>query len=424
MEESYRERVGTTFVSHLGVTVMLDPGHFFTDHWDAATTAPYDWKGSCARFAEAADPAAAPGGEPLYDFAWIDAVLAQPFVAQAGGKIVLRVMETYASASRVPAWMKAEGYAQQLGGAGWWFSQMQDWAVIYLWQDVVAAFAQRYAGDERIASFVFDETFPALWDNVALCGNVHGLNPPRAANAGLMEVAAAYLAEDPTQLFTFVNWFAAESPPLDAFNQGYDLGNGQRSLGADDLPGAQGHWRQDMKFFQDGGSGAPCTVDAAEAEYMNYYLAQHAAIHGTGPVFVGAEANGWWIAETTGHRTGSDNPWNVDPWPDWSPAGTLPNDDGNLFPSARFWVWYTSGPPRAELAADRDSGLGQSGSDPCGVVPATFYVPDTPYDDPSHPAWTPDNLSAAKFREAFDTFGPRGTKAMFHHPPGYLTQFE
>jgi len=33
-------------------------------------------------------------------------------------------------------------------------------------------------------------------------------------------------------------------------------------------------------------------------------------------------------------------------------------------------------------------------------------------------------VSVAQIREAFSTFGQHGTKAMFHHPPGYLAQFQ
>ena len=130
------------------------------------------------------------------------------------------------------------------------------------------------------------------------------------------------------------------------------------------------------------------------------------------------------MANLSGHRNGSHNPWNVDPWPAWDPPGSLPKDDGDLFPSARFWVWYTSGAPRAATPAQQDSGLGQAGPDPCGVVPASFYsMAAASYSPADRPAWNPTNLSIDKWLRAFDTFGPRGTKAMFNHPPGYLEQF-
>lgn len=424
-EDDYRELVGTTPVTYLGVGALVDAGAFFSEHWNASTTAPYDWKTVCARISEASDPNAAPGGEQLYDFGWFDTLLDQEFV-KGGGKVVLRVMETYSSGGKLPKWMLSEGYSMPGTDGGWSYSQMQDAAVVYMWQDIMSAFAKRYAGDDRFAAIVFDETFPSLWEHQTLCGNFRDLDDDaRAANAGLMEIGQVMLDEDPGMLWTIVNWFSAQDGPLAAWEDGYDLGDGTHTPGANDLPGVQGHWRQDIKFFNAEGSGSACSVDATQSKYMNFYLAQHAAINHTGPVFVGSEANGWSVAATTGHRNGGDNPWNLNSWPEWDPAGSLPDDDGDLFPSARFWVWYTSGAPRAADSAARDSGFGQAGEDPCGVVPANFYMPSTPdYDPGNRPAWTPQNLSIAKYKKAFDTFGPKGTNAMFNHPPGYLEQFQ
>jgi hypothetical protein len=424
-EDDYREHVGTTPVTFLGLGVLVDAGVFFSEHWKTSTSAPYDWKDVCSRIDDAADPDAAPGGENLYDWTWFDTLLDLPFV-QNGGKVVLRVMETYSSGGKLPEWMLAEGYSTPGTDGGWSYSQMQDAAVVYMWQDIMTAFAKRYAGDDRFAAIVFDETFPSLWEHQTLCGNFRELSDDaQAANAGLMEIGKVILDEDPGALWTIVNWFAADDDPLTTWQNGYALGDGTHTPGADDLPGVQGHWRQDIKFFSAEGSGDACSVDATQSKYMNFYLAQHAAIHHTGPVFAGSEANGWTVNASTGHRNGAANPWGVSSWPEWDPAGSLPNDDGDMFPSARFWLWYTSGAPRAAEASERDSGLGQDGEDPCGVVPANFYMPSTPnYTPANRPAWTSDNLSIAQYKKAFDTFGPKGTKAMFNPPPGYLEQFQ
>jgi hypothetical protein len=423
VEDEYREFVGTTPVSYLGMSVGIEPGAFFSAEWKTASSAPYDWKGACARFEEAADPDAAPDGKPLYDFTWVDSLLEQEFVKN-GGKVILRMMETYSRSQDTPEWMTAEGYS--MPGVGWLYNQMQDAALVYMWQDIMTAFAKRYAGDERIASVVFDETYPSLWEQQELCGHFGGIeDAAQAGNAGMMEIGKSILEVDPGMLYSIVNWFAATDTPLQTWEQGYELGDGSHTSGADDLPGVQGHWRQDIKFFQGEGSGDACSVDAPESKYMNFYLAQHAAIHHTGPVFSGDEANGWQVYELEGHRDGAKNPWNAGSWPDWDPPGSLPSDDGDLFPSAHFWLWYTSGAPRAETAAARDSGLGQDGEDPCGVVPSDFYVMAVPNWNPDDkPAWTSQNLSIAKWRKAFDTFGPNGTKAMFNFPPGYLEGFE
>jgi hypothetical protein len=419
-EDEYKEFVGSTPVTHLGVSVMIDPALFFTDYWKNAETQPYDWKGTCGRISEARDPDAAPGGQPLYDWDWWDDLLGQPFVAEGRGRVIVKINETYTNASndRLPLWMRNEGYAKPATSGGRWFCQMQDWAAVYMWQDIMAAFAARYEGDSRIVSVNMDEVYPSMWENETLCGHVHDLVADRAANAGLMEIMKAYLDVDPGMLWAMVNWYPGQTPALDTWENGY----GGDSIGASDLPGVQGHWRQDMHFFNDMGTGSPCTVDGGDSQYMNSRLCQHYGVTRTAPVFVSTEENGWYVRDEyrTGHRSGDQNPWNADPWPE-NQTGSLPSDDGNLFPSARFFMWYASGEPRAETEEAKDSGLGQSGPDPCGVMPATFYcmyVPDWVPDD--KPAWSTTNLSIDKWLEAIDTFGPRGTKAMFFHPDGYI----
>jgi hypothetical protein len=421
-EDDYKEFVGSTPVTHLGVSIMVDPSLFFTEYWKNAEGQPYDWKGTCGRLPEAQDPDAAPGGRPLYDWAFWDELLGRPFIAEGKGRLIVKIQETYTNGSndRCPLWMRNEGYATPGTDSGRWFCQMQDRAVVAMWQDIMAAFAARYDGDRRIASVNMDEVYPSLWEQRELCGNNHDLEFQTAAASGLMDIMKAYLDVDPGMLWAIVNWYPARTPAVDTWESGY----GGDTIGANDLPGVQGHWRQDMKFFDDMGGGSPCTVDGDDAQWMNSRLCQHDGVNRTAPVFVSTEANGWIIAEAnlSGHRNGAMNPWNADPWPRCTePAGSLPGDDGNLFPSARFWVWYASGEPRAESEAARDSGLGQDGPDPCGVMPASFYcmyVPDWAPDD--RPAWTGGNLSIEKWLEAIDTFGPRGTKAMFYHPDGYV----
>jgi len=421
-EEDYKEFIESTPVTHLGISIFVDPSLLFTDYWKHAGSQPYDWKGTCGRISEAQNPDAAPGGQPFYDWTWWDNLLSQPFLAEGKGRLIVKIQQTYTNASddRCPLWMRNEGYAKPGTDNGRWYFQMQDLAAVYMWQDIMAAFATRYNGDTHIASINMDEVYPSMWEQETLCGNVHELSDEKAANSGLMEVMAAYLEVDPGMLWGMVNWYPSESPGVDAWENGY----GGDSLGANDLPGVQGHWRQDMKFFKDMGTGSPCSVDAVDSRYMNSYLCQYYGVNAAAPVFVSTEANGWTInnENLTGHRNGSLNPWNVDQWPQvQEPPGSLPNDDGNLFPSARFWVWYCSGEPRASSDADKDSGLGQEGVDPCGVMPANFYcmyVPDwVPTDKP---AWTTANLSIEKWLEAIDTFGPQGTKAMFAHPDGYI----
>jgi hypothetical protein len=295
---------------------------------------------------------------------------------------------------------------------------MQDPAVVSMWQDIMAAFAARYNGDTRIASMLLDEVYPSLWQRQDLCGNFGGLDDAKAANAGLISIMKAYLDVDPDVLWAIVNWFPSQTPVISTWENGY----GGNTLGANDLPGVQGHYRQDPKFFQgNAGSGNECAVDTDEdAIWMNDYLIQYYGVNGLAPIFTADEANGWYMDSYT-NRTGSSNPWNAAVWP--QDGESLPNDDGNQMPSARFWTWYYSGAPKA-TGASADSRLGQDGTDPCGVVPANFYCMEVPtWNRQDRPTWTSANLSLENWLAAFSTFGPNGTQAMFAHPEGYLQQF-
>ncbi len=428
-ENDYREFVGDTPVTHLGVSIFVDPSLFFTEYWRNSPVQPYDWKGACRRISAAQDPDAAPNGQPLYDWSRWDELLNQRFVAEKGGKVILKIQQGYTNAtnSRSPLWMRNEGYiaAPDANGwnSNWWHSQMQDWAAVYMWQDIMAAFATRYKGDSRIASLNMDEVYPSLYRNRTMCGLVHDLPAAQAANAGLIEVMKAYLDIDPGMLWAMVNWHPANYSDSRSSVTIWENGYGGRSIGVNSLPGVQGHWIQDMRFFGGNiGSGSPGTIDSDDSSGLNRYLSQYYGVNRKAPVFVSSEAHGWSLSARN-YRTGNANPWGVNIWPDQNRGGVLPNDDGKLFPSARFWAWYTSGTPRA-VGSNADSGLGQAGSDPAGVMPANFYTMFVPtWFREDRPAWNSANLSIQSWLDAFDTFGPRGTKAMFNHPDGYLEQF-
>ena len=424
-ENNYKEFVGDTPVTHLGVSIFIDPSLFFTEHWRNSSTQPYNWKGICDRISAAADPDAAPNGQPLYEWSRWDELLNQPFIAKNGGKVILKIQQTYTGNKndRSPQWMRNEGYIVPSNNDNWWHSQMQDWATVYMWQDIVAAFAARYKGDSRIASINMDEAYPSDYQNRTMCGLVHNLKASKAVNSGLIEIMKAYLDVDPGMLWAMVNWHSAEyDTPVSSIDR-WESGYGGQTIGVNDLPGVQGHWINDPKFFNTMGSGSPGTVDAKESGGMNTYLYQYYGVNRTAPVFAGHEAHGWNLRDSARetHRTGSANPWNIKKWP--RAGGSLPNDGGKMFPSARFWAWYMSGAPRAE-GDKADSKLGQVGRDPAGVAPANFYVMAVPtWFREDRPAWNKTNLSIQSWLDAFDTFGPRGTKAMFAHPDGYLEQF-
>ena len=409
-------------MTHLGINFNVNPGHFFTAYWRSSATAPYAWKSQCGRIAAAQDPDAAPGGQPLYDWAFWDGVLGQPFIAQGKGKLIVRVMETYASSGRTPLWMRNEGYAKPGTSDSWVYCQMQDRATVYMWQDIMAAFATRYRGDPRLAAMLFDETYPSLWEHQSLCGNLHGLNDGKAANAGLMEIMKAYLDVDPGMLWAIVNWFPAQSPVIETWEKGYDLGGGKQSLGADDLPGVQGHLRQDIKFFDNEGGGRRARSTPRAASFSTTCWPS------TTPSRAARRSSSA-MRPTAGSRQ-PERPSQRQPESlerrsvaGLGSAGLAAQRRRRPFPSTRFWVWYTSGAPRAATPAQQDSNSARPGPTPAGWCRQASTRCPRPLLARRPPAWNPSNLSIDKWLRAFDTFGPNGTRAMFNHPPGYLEQF-
>ena len=78
-------------------------------------------------------------------------------------------------------------------------------------------------------------------------------------------------------------------------------------------------------------------------------------------------------------------------------------------------LWALSGPPKGE---NKDSGLGQVGEDPSGVMPVHNILVSWSM------TWEKLNPSLAEWHEALDTFGPAGTFAFPYLPPGYQADNE
>ena len=73
-------------------------------------------------------------------------------------------------------------------------------------------------------------------------------------------------------------------------------------------------------------------------------------------------------------------------------------------------LWVLSGSP---TAINKDSGLGQVGDDPAGLMPVHTVVCDWGQ------SWQRNSPPLSEWHDAIDTFGPPGTKAFPYLPPGY-----
>jgi hypothetical protein len=117
------------------------------------------------------------------------------------------------------------------------------------------------------------------------------------------------------------------------------------------------------------------------------------------PLRQSTEANG--LRDSTTFVAGVPNPWGYS-------NQTVPQTPMHI-------LWALSGAPKAADPAKRDSGLGQVGEDPPGIMPVhqVWMSFDVSWSTANYP-------TAAQWREAIDTFGPPGTFAFPYLPLGYV----
>jgi hypothetical protein len=108
-------------------------------------------------------------------------------------------------------------------------------------------------------------------------------------------------------------------------------------------------------------------------------------------LYQATEPNGY--RANTYFASGVANPWNYS-------NVTVPQTASHI-------IWALSSPPKG---VNKDSGLGQAGDDPPGIVPAHTV---------GLVWWGNNTHSLAEWHEALDTFGPPGTFAFPYLPPGY-----
>jgi hypothetical protein len=371
------------------------------------------------------NPDAIAEGHPVYDWSKIEEILSINGIINGDFKVVIRIVDQKIK-NYHPVWWATQGMMTENLEQ----PKKYDWVYTRCKMDFMKAFASNFAGNTSIAGIQFSE-YAGLTNEGAVCGYVV---PDQnwqvsAENGVFFYPAKAMLEADPGMLLLKGN--------VAAFVPDYFTGRGT-GMGLDDLPGTQGAFHADPRFFRlDCGSGDPCTVDCPSGDWVSFWLHQYAVFNNKDLVVAyAAEKNGWSVAGSTeGKRTGAENPWNVSQWPDeaapWNglhPEGSAEGEPTSIFPDPAFWVWYTSGPPKA-TGDKANSGLGQVGPDPCGVIPSHMYLPMVPFKataedtNGDHVAWNAQNLSIARYHEAFDIFGPSGTRAMFYYPDGYLDQF-
>jgi len=414
----YREEKNGRRLTHLGIKCTFGAKTIFSSYWYNHATGPYDYENNCSNSAVMQDPNAVVSGQPVYNWSWFDGILALPLIASGECKVIFKFDDQGIVWDHCNWWV-----TQGMMNADLDHPRKYDWAYARCKMDFLKAFATHYAGDPKIAGFEIEEYAGVENDGWTCSPVVPDQNwQISAENGSSFYPAKAMLEADPTLMIFFIGAAAF----CDRYFEGAGTG-----LGMDDLPGVQGVSVQDVKpFVNTCGEGEPGDDDCPSGAWAQHWLGQQGMLRNDLAVMVHSERNGWRMYATD-RRVGAENPWGVTQWPaldapwDGEQVGGV---GSHMMPDPAFWVWYCSGPPRAEGAA-ADSELGQAGPDPAGVIPAVFYEASLPWctgagcasdDGKFADSWHLGNLSRDRFRKAFRMFGPAGTKAMFDLPDGYV----
>jgi hypothetical protein len=331
--------------------------------------------------------------DPNYDWSALDATFAINAVQNEGALIVLSVPTGGSSSSsrRMPAWLANAPYN------GLWISTGP--SVPQLW---------RFSGPDKrgltnrgSAPYIVDEILmfvQAMHDHLVATGNINKVayvRTPEYFPTGTPP--AGYNADDfyhGQGLVTrgIANIFGASNIQVTASSMvGATAAVNTRWLYMDDIPGIGMNF-PDMKMDTTVKSAltSQSRFDDPDGAYQkdNRFLAQ---------------AN-----ETNGRRANLyfdpsvPNPWGL----------------SGVSVTETFYhvLWALSGAPKAADPAKRDSGLGQSGEDPPGIMP----VHDVVISWGENYGKTPGLPTLAEVLAACDTFGPPGTAAFPYLPPGYV----
>ncbi len=399
------------FLTHVGVYVQLNLRDLYVDE----SLAPAAYDVTCARSPVAADPSWS-----NYDWAYVEDLLSVPFVADGRGKLYVALDDTHAQP--LPAWMVDQGMvdtARNPGATGR-TRRAALWrrAATNALMDFYEAFARRFAGDERIAAVMITETNTGstadrdIDTGASSCGNIDGLTGRNAHRQGRVYQAVALKAGDPDLMVMVMN-----------MHRSMETGYGPGLPGMNDLPGQWGTLNNGGRLFNtDCGSGSYPEIDCGslgDPGRATLMLRQEYGLLRSHPTGIDTQTNEWTNSAPSCCRLGSQNPWGYASWP--VVRGFWPGQGGEWKnqPTPQHWVWYNSGEP---TGTEGDSGLGQTGRDPGGVSPVSFYLPrpTNQIRRSDTDSTVADTRTYESFADAFDTFGPLGTGAMFSTlPAGY-----
>ncbi|MES9970479.1 MAG: hypothetical protein ABW092_10640 [Candidatus Thiodiazotropha sp.] len=432
----YRDEQGNP-KSYLGCFVQIELKKLYKDE----RRAPHAYAGQCSRSETAQDP-----NWDNYNWEYIEGFLNLPMVKEGGAKIYLQLQGTYAAHSPLPTWMHTQDigyqYPSVYNGSSKWSLALWRRQTQYALMDLGHALGKRFKGDERLAAIHLPESFeqtrymPSDYPQDGAgtstpCGIVANLDRgAQAMRQGRIFQAHGIKEGDPNLMVIVMNAAARVEEGYAGEFSRRDMSPswGNKPLpmrwGLKDLPGQWGVSTNGALMFQNG-----CGTNAfGQHDCQGWALdnVQRHALANDRVVSVDAQSREWIIDKDYLNgsccRYGDENPWGSYSWD--GVYAFWPGQNGKLrhIPTPAEWAWYYSGEPKKQGSAG-DSGLGQYGRDPGGVIPAHYFVvrnlPVPAMVDPDDRSVVVDTRTPENYAEAFDTFGPTGTGAMISFPEGY-----
>lgn len=316
--------------------------------------------------------------DPAYDWSHFDAQLGSSPIAQ--GKAKFHFMLDV-EGSTIPAWMAAAGYVHQASPEQKEVIDFSNAGLVSAMQGFWSAFAARYNDDIRVYTILIDE------DN-----SKGGVDENAFQNGKITVYTHCSTVCSKIQVIVTMNPVIIEDLCVDT-----QIGPGQSDIkmfGFDCGP---------TNFPPPGGYS--CTLETHRAcERHNSVLSSPP--RAARPVCLLSISNGYRII---GGADGYSPPSLTNPWGELLPTPLEPpaNSDTNVTPA--IYAWYISGEPRG---SNKDSGLGQAGNDPIGIIPSNYFCITTT-------GLRHANETPADWDRALSIFGASGTKAVPAIPVGF-----
>ena len=311
--------------------------------------------------------------DPAYDWSTFDGYLASQPIAQGKAKFHFMID---VEGSTIPAWMDNAGLVHKPPGEKEVINYTNS-TLVSEYKDFWTAFAARYNDDIRVYTLFVDEdqSYGGVDENDWQAGKIEVYKHMSNALTKMCVIVTnnnVIIRELCNATDAFIGP-GIHDPKLFNFETGSD-GN----------------------YPPPGGYDSTSNVNRAIQEHNPVLASPPRAAR---PTFVGAFSNGFRIV---GGSNGWDPPDLTNPWGELLPTSSEPpaNPDTNITPS--IYVWYISYEPRA---ASDDSGLGQSGTDPAGILPSSFV-------SINNSGIRLENITPQDWDLAFNRFGAPGTKAV------------